>query len=106
MNTLKRYVRCGLFIVIAAFVLGLSGNAQALAPESPGAESCELQTLIQLAAGDENKDEDYTVKKSGGTWKNEGCPRQCTREVRYCTEWLTDGKCKLWASKTEYYCCP
>lgn len=42
---------------------------------------------------------------SDGTWKNEGCPRLCPRKVRYCTEWLSDGKCKLWDYRTEWYCC-
>lgn len=44
-------------------------------------------------------------KDSEGTWKNEGCPRLCPRKVRYCTERLSDEKCKLWDYKTEWYCC-
>lgn len=79
LDTLKRYVRCGLFIVIVVFVLGLIGNGQALAPESPGFAPSEVQTLIQLAAQDEDKDKTSSAQQSGGTWKNKGCPRQCTR---------------------------
>jgi len=47
----------------------------------------------------------YDVDVSGEAVKNQ-CLRLCARKVRYCTEWLSDGKCKLWDWRTEYYCCP
>lgn len=33
-------------------------------------------------------------------------PRTCYKTVRYCTEWLKDGHCKLWDTKQEEVACP
>lgn len=61
-------------------------------PKTAGQEPAEKD------GADTEVDNDGTVKAQ--------CPRTCSREVRYCTEWLPDGKCKLWDTQTEYYCCP
>ena len=89
------------FLLMALYMcFGLSFGAYGA--EGPGSVTIDKLCFTQLA-GDVPVDE---VKKSGDTVKVPYCPKWCTRTERKCTEWLDDGKCKLYESVTETYCCP
>ena len=101
-------------LLVGAFMFGLTVSVGANASPLWQNDAAQSTPLIQIADADDK----YDVEQ-GGTYKGKGNipsgesqgsqgqgPRQtCTKEERRCTEWLPDGKCKLWGSVTVTYSC-